>query len=130
MAELRTHGGISAALCGRVLQAGPAVAVVELHLTDDMTADTRALVHGGFIFGAADFAAMAAVNDPNVVLGSANVRFLKPACAGETLRFEARVESVAGRKHAVAVVGRNAAGAEVFTGTFACVVLERHVLDA
>lgn len=130
MSELRTHRAINAALCGRVLQAGPTVAVVELHLTEEMTADARGLVHGGFIFGAADFAAMAAVNDPNVVLGSANVRFLKPACTGETLRFEAHVESCAGRKHAVAVVGRNAAGAQVFDGTFACVVLEHHVLDA
>lgn len=66
---------------------------------------------------------MAAVNDPHVVLGSANVRFLKPTRAGEKLLFEARVDSDEGGKYSVAVVGRNAAGAEVFCGKFSCLVL-------
>jgi acyl-coenzyme A thioesterase PaaI-like protein len=43
-----------------------------------MAADQRGLVHGGFTFGLADYAAMVAVNDPNVVLGAAEVRFLAP----------------------------------------------------
>jgi len=43
-----------------------------------MAVDQMGLVHGGFTFGAADFAAMAAVNDPNVVLVSSECRFFKP----------------------------------------------------
>jgi len=49
-----------------------------------MVVDDHKLVHGGFIFGAADYAAMAAVNDPNVVLGSAEVSFLKPSKSGDS----------------------------------------------
>jgi acyl-coenzyme A thioesterase PaaI-like protein len=48
-----------------------------------MAVDDRGLVHGGFVFGLADHAAMLAVNDPNVVLGAASTRFLKPVRVGE-----------------------------------------------
>ena len=50
-----------------------------------MAADGSGLAHGGFIFGLADYAAMIAVNHPNVVLGAAEVRFLKPVVSGETV---------------------------------------------
>ena len=94
-----------------------------------MRTDDTGLVHGGFNFGAADYAAMAAVNDANVVLASANVRFLQPSRVDEKLHFEARVDVVEGRKHAVSVTGRSAAREEVFAGTFTSAVLKRHVLD-
>ena len=128
--EVRTHLTISQTLCGTILQAGPPLAIVELDLLDSMSADDTGLVHGGFIFGAADYAAMAAVNDANVVLASANVRFLHPSRVGEKLHFEARVDVIEGRKYAVSVTGRNTSRAEVFAGTFTCVVPQRHVLDS
>lgn len=74
--EVKTQLAISQTLCGTILQAGPPLAIVELDLIDSMRTDDTGLVHGGFNFGAADYAAMAAVNDANVVLASANVRFL------------------------------------------------------
>lgn len=93
----------------------------------EMAADERGLVHGGFVFGAADYAAMLAVNDPHVVLGAAEVRFLEPVEVGDSLVLEARTESVEGRKHRVEVMARR--GEEsVMTGTFTCFVLDRHVL--
>lgn len=93
----------------------------------EMAADEHRLVHGGFVFGAADFAAMLAVNDPNVVLGGAEIKFLKPVEVGESLLLEATTESAEGRKHRIAVVARR--GEEiVMTGAFACFVLDRHVL--
>ncbi len=68
-----------------------------------MAADERGLVHGGFVFGLADYAAMLAVNHPNVVLASAEVRFLKPVVVGERLVAEAWVEETDGRKSRVQV---------------------------
>lgn len=94
-----------------------------------MTVDSQGLVHGGFIFGAADHAAMLAVNDPNVVLGSADVRFLAPVRTAEVVDFNAEVVAVEGRKHQVTVEGR-VGERIVFSGSFSCVVLERHVLDS
>jgi acyl-coenzyme A thioesterase PaaI-like protein len=77
--DLKTHLAINQSLCGQLLSTHEGVAVVKLSTTSEMIVDDHHLVHGGFIFGAADYAAMAAVNDPNVVLGSAEVRFLKPS---------------------------------------------------
>lgn len=93
-----------------------------------MGADDRGLVHGGFVFGAADYAAMLAVNDPNVVLGAASVRFVAPVRVGEVVLVEAWRTAVAGRKHTVevrATVGET----EVLVGTLTAFVLDRHVLD-
>ena len=124
-----THQAINRALCGEILELRPNGSLTELQLIDDMRADSTGLVHGGFVFGAADYAAMLAVNHPNVVLGSAEVRFMKPCRVGEKLQFEARVDSSEGRKRKVSVVGRHAAGAEVFSGSFVCFVMDRHILD-
>jgi acyl-coenzyme A thioesterase PaaI-like protein len=89
--------------------------------------DARGLVHGGFVFGLADYAAMIAVNDPNVVLGAAESRFLKPVQVGQKLVAEARVDEVRGKKHVVSV-RVTLEGESVFTGVFSCFVLEKHVL--
>ena len=124
-----THLAIDPRLCGRVRELGAGRSTVELALVDEMRADASGLVHGGFIFGAADYAAMVAVNDPNVVLGSAQVRFMRPSRVGDALVFEARIDAAEGRKRSVAVVGRSAEGVEVFAGTFVCLVLDAHILQ-
>ncbi|HPR69434.1 MAG TPA: PaaI family thioesterase [Kiritimatiellia bacterium] len=125
----RTHLAIDADLCGRPVAIAPGRSTVELLLTECMKADAHGLVHGGFIFGAADFAAMLAVNEPMVVLGSAQVGFLKPSRVGERLCFVAKVAGSKGRRHEVEVHGTNAAGETVFSGTFKCVVPDSHVLE-
>ena len=123
-----THLAIDMELCGQTEELAPHYCRLRLPTTGRMAADDKGLVHGGFIFGMADYAAMLAVNHPNVVLGAADSRFLKPVRAGETVMAEARVESVDGKKHTVPVtVSRN--GEAVFQGTFTCYVLDRHVLD-
>lgn len=131
--EPNTHRALSPRLCGtaRALYAGGAE--VELETCDEMRADERGLVHGGFIFGLADYAAMLAINEPNVVLGSAETRFLAPSMVGDTLRATARVLAVDGKRHRVEVhVARQAAPIDerVFEGTFVCFVPSRHVLEA
>ena len=123
-----THLAIDHRLCGHVREIGTDRSSVELLLLEEMRADASGLVHGGFIFGAADYAAMLAVNDPNVVLGSAEVRFKRPSRVGDTLAFEATVESADGRKRTVAVVGKGTDGAEVFLGRFVCFVLDTPAL--
>jgi len=72
---LNIHLAINQSICGQLLSTDEGVAIVKINTTCDMVVDDHKLVHGGFIFGAADFAAMAAVNDSNVVLGSAEVKF-------------------------------------------------------
>lgn len=123
-----THAAIDRGLCGHPVALGPGTATVRLLTTASMAVDERGLVHGGFVFGAADHAAMLAVNDPLVVLGSADSRFLAPVQAGEVVVLVAERAEVRGRKHVVKVTG--AVGErEVFEGSFTTFVLERHVLE-
>ena len=93
-----------------------------------MAADEQGLVHGGFVFGLADYAAMLAVNDPFVVLGAAACRFLRPVRVGDTVRAVADVVETQGKKQEVRVVARRG-DEDVFEGTFTCFVLTKHVLE-
>ena len=125
--ELRTHQRIDQSLCGTLLELKPGYAKVELETTREMVVDEMGLVHGGFTFGAADFAAMAAVNDPNVVLVSSNCRFLSPVKVGDRVVFEAKELYREARKRNIHVIGYFEE-IKVFEGEFMAVVLERHVL--
>jgi len=125
---LKTHLKIDNGLCGRVTSLEEGRATVELQTVSAMAADEQGLVHGGFIFGAADYAAMAAVNEPTVVLASSSCKFLAPSRAGEVIVFNANVTQSEGKKHKVEVTG-TAGETAVFKGEFACVVTAKHVLD-
>jgi len=123
----QTHLAIDRRLCGEPVEIAPGEATVAWTATPDSAADAAGLVHGGFVFGVADYAAMLAVGLPTVVLGSAEVRFTRPVAVGERLLARARVEEEAGRKRMVAVeVLREET--VVFTGRFTCLVPDRHVL--
>lgn len=126
--NINTHKKIDRNLCGKPLEIDEGFSRVELFLTDNMAADESGLIHGGFIFGLADYAAMIAVNHPNVVLGSADVKFLKPLRKGETVVAEARVGNITGKKQTVRVTVENNK-TKVFEGVFTCFVLEKHVLS-
>ena len=126
--EPETHRAIDRRLCGEPLELAPGRSRVELLTLPEMTADDRGLVHGGFLFGLADHAAMLAVNHPNVVLGAAEVRFLTPVVVGERLVAEATLEGEEGRKRRV-VVSARCGREEVLRGVFTCFVPERHVLE-
>lgn len=127
--NLKTHLEINQSLCGQLLSVDEGVAIVKLETTSDMIVDDYKLVHGGFIFGAADYAAMAAVNHPNVVLGSAEVKFLKPSISGDSVILKATVKEANGKLRSVDVEGVDEAGAKIFVGVFTCFVLEKHVLE-
>ena len=116
----RTHLAIDRRLCGEPLDPGETAAGtarVGLTTVPEMAADAAGLVHGGFVFGLADHAAMLAVNHPNVVLGSAAVRFLRPVAVGERLVAEATVAETAGRRSRVLVAVRRAAAGGADAGS-------------
>ncbi len=127
--EPRTHLSVDPTLCGDAVELGEGSAEVALQTTEAMVVDTLGLVHGGFVFGLADYAAMLAVNDPYVVLAGAQTRFLKPVQRGSRVVARARTVATSGRKHEVRVEAT--VGADpVFEGMFTCIVLERHVLES
>ncbi len=127
--DIKTHQRANKSILGTPVEIIDGVsAVVELMTDDSMVVDGKGLVHGGFTYGLADYAAMLAVNHPNVVLGRSKSRFIAPVQEGEKMRAEACVESLDGPKHVVKVeisVNENI----VFIGEFTCYVLCAHVLD-
>ena len=123
-----THLGIDPTLCGTPVELAPGRAVTKFTATAVMTADDRGLVHGGFVFGLADYAAMLAVNDPHVVLGAADCRFLAPVREGEEVVARAEVIEEKGKKRTV-TARATVAEKIVFEATFTTFVLDQHVLD-
>lgn len=128
MTEANTHASIDPSLCGEIVALGPGQARVALSTDARMAADPRGLVHGGFVFGAADYAAMLAVNDPNVVLGSAQITFTAPVRVGETVHVDAKILTEKGRKREVEVEA-SVGATRVIQATFTCFVLDQHVFD-
>ena len=125
--ELNTHPNIDTSLCGKVVKLDTNYAEVLLHTTQQMSADSQGLVHGGFIFGASDYAAMSAVNDPYVVLGASSLKFVAPVKVGDAVLCKASVVSEKGRKRVVEVKAF-VDGNLVFEGEFTTFVLDKHVL--
>jgi len=126
--KVRTHKSASTRLVGTPLAVEDDSALVELETTGEMAVDEMGLIHGGFIFGLADYAAMLAVNHPNVVLAESKARFTAPVVVGERMRAHARVVEREGRRRKVSVevmVGDR----KIMDGEFLCVILGEHVLS-
>jgi len=126
--DQRTHDKIAPHLCGRPVALDAGRARVLLEATREMAADDRGLVHGGFTFGLADYAAMLAVNEPTVVLASAQVKFLGPVVVGDRVEADATVERTEGKRRWVKVIARRD-GAAVLEAEFVAVVPDGHILD-
>jgi len=125
--KINTHFDVNRELCGRPVRIEKDYSVIELNTTQAMIVDSSGLIHGGFLFGSADYAAMLAVNHPNVVLGAADVQFLKPLKLHDVFYAEASVIARKGKKRTVSVSGRVKA-TEIFKGTFTCLILEEPLL--
>ena len=128
MVEQRTHERTSERYVGRPITIEDGRAVIELETTDEMAVDEYDLVHGGFVFGAADYAAMLAVNEPTVVLVGAETSFTAPTTVGDTIRATATVDEDADGLVVQCEVETVEEGDRVFVGTFECAVPDEHVL--
>jgi acyl-coenzyme A thioesterase PaaI-like protein len=124
--ELKTHTKYLPKF-GRLIELKKDYAKVILDTSEEMAVDEYGLVHGGFTFSAADFCAMATVNEPYVVLVRSQNEFLAPVKAGESVVFESEVMMKEKRKWEVKVTGK-IDEIKVFEGIFGCVVLDKHVL--
>ena len=125
--ELKTHLKFNPRF-GRLIEINENGAKVILDTLGDMAVDEEGLIHGGFIFGAADFCAMASVNEPFVVLVKAtDCEFMAPVKIGESVEFIGEILMKEKRKVEVKVIG-TLKNIKVFEGIFSCVILEQHVL--
>lgn len=125
----KTHRLASEQLVGKVIKTEAGESMVKLITTREMTVDEYGLIHGGFVFGLADYAAMLAVNEPTVVLGKAETKFIKPVKIGEELLAVAKIIQNNDTKKMVSVKVNNENDENVFEGNFYCYVLKKHVLE-
>jgi len=124
---IQTHERINQELCGEVIKIEAGYVELRLTTIPEMLADEVGLIHGGFIFSAADYAAMLAVNERNVVLVGSECQFLSPVKLNNEVNFVARVRHKEGRKRNIHVEG-HVLDIKVFEGEFKTVITERHVL--
>ena len=124
--KLLTHTRIKHSLCGSVQTLEPGHAKINLKTTKEMVIDELGLVHSGFIFSAADYAAAAAVNEANLVVIGARVNFLAPAKVEDIIEFEAKAKFEDARKREIHVVGK-IKEIKVFEGIFHAVMLDKHI---
>ena len=127
-----THLAIDPRLSGEAVELEPGRATVRLEAGETLAADERGLVHGGFLFSAADYCAMLAVNRANVVLAAAEMRFLAPVAVGEIVLARGWAQATAENRYRVEVEVSRKEGKEsvvVARGVFDCVVTARHVLE-
>lgn len=122
-----THFKVNNKLSGEPIELREGYSKVKLQTSLDMITDKSGLIHGGFTFSLADYAAMLAVNHPYVILGGATSRFLLPAIEGDILIAEAQLVRKEGKKIIVDVnVKRNED--IIFTGEFICFTPAKYIL--
>jgi acyl-coenzyme A thioesterase PaaI-like protein len=126
--NIRTHQDASKTLIGKPVLIEDNRVVIELETIEAMVVDDRGLIHGGFTFGLADYAAMLSVNHPNVVLSSSEVKFISPVKRGETMTCHAKVTNSEKNRRRV-IVKVLVQDRLVLEGHMNCVILDKHVLE-
>lgn len=124
---LRSHYSINQNLVGVLDELSEGYAKVFFTATEDMVVDKRGMIHTGFIFGSANFAAMAAINAPTAVLAVSKTNFLAPLSVNDEAYFEATALQKDTRKRNIMVVGYYN-NIKFFEGEFTVVVLDHHPL--
>ncbi len=125
--ELNSHKKIRSSISGKITLLEQGHSKTVLQTTKEMVVDELGLIHSGFIFGAAEYAAIISINQENqVVVGSKN-KFLAPAKEGDEIEFEAVAKFEDLRKREVKVTG-HINEIKIFEGIFQIVILEQHIL--
>ncbi|NLC27359.1 MAG: PaaI family thioesterase [Campylobacteraceae bacterium] len=124
--SLKTHQQVKSSLLGSLVLLDRGHSKVNLLTTANMVIDELGLVHSGFVFSSADYAAATAVNEEHVVIIGARTSFLAPAKVGDLIEFEAKSKFEDSRKREITVTGK-INDIKIFEGIFHAVVLEKHI---
>ena len=124
--ELKFQSNVKLGLTGTVTALEPDRAKTKFHASNEMVADSEGLIYSGFIFMAANYAALASINTPNGVVIASRINFFAPTKLGEIIEFDAKAHFGESQKREVRVVGKTK-DIKVFEGTFQVVVLDEHI---
>ncbi|MFP4333262.1 MAG: hypothetical protein ACLFQJ_08165 [Campylobacterales bacterium] len=112
---------------GEIVNLAENHAEVLFRTDESMGTDNEGLIHPGFIFSSASFCALAAINNPNSVIISSDVKFLSPLEVGNEVHFFAKVLQQDSKKREVKINGTYL-GLKVFEGVFHIAVFDKHIL--
>ncbi len=127
--DIKTSPAIKLNLSGTTTFLEKNHAKTKFYTNADMVADDRGLIHSGFIFSAANYAALVAINEEFCVTIGARINFFGPLKLGDIIEFEAKAHFDENRKREVRVTGHTKE-IKIFEGTFQLVTLDEHIFDA
>lgn len=127
--EIKTSPAIKIGLSGVVTELKKNHAKTRLYTSEDMVVDKEGLIHSGLIISAANYAALAAINEEFCITISTRISLFGPAKLGDVIEFEANAHFDESRKREARVTGY-IKDIKVFEGTFGLVLLEEHIFYA
>ena len=125
--ELKSHKKLRTSISGKIIFLEKGHSKTTLQTTKEMVVDDLGLIHSGFIFSGAEYAALVSINQENLVAIGSKCKFLAPAKEGDTIEFEAVAKFEDSRKREVKVTG-HINDIKIFDGIFQIVILEQHIL--
>ncbi|AWK61255.1 PaaI family thioesterase [Helicobacter magdeburgensis] len=103
--DLQVCTSMSPSIVGELVELYRNKAIVRFRPNERMIMDESKMIHAGFVFNAASFAAMAAINKKYSVLIASDVKFLAPIELGHEITFKAQAIQSDTKKCEVKVEG-------------------------
>mgnify|MGYP003380448992 CR=1 FL=1 len=103
--DLQVCTSMPSSIVGELVELYRDKAVVRFRPNERMIMDESKMIHAGFVFNAASFAAMAAINKKYSVLIASDVKFLAPIELGHEITFKAQAIQSDTKKCEVKVEG-------------------------
>lgn len=103
--ELLTCNSLKSEFIGSIVKMTYEEVITKFAPTKQMISDESNLIHSGFIFNAANYAAMCLVNQPHAITIGAEVEFLAPVEFEQEMMFLATVKQSNAKKFEISVKG-------------------------
>lgn len=115
--DLNICGLLKPDLCGNILKITQEEVVISFAPSKQMISDESNLIHSGFIFNVANYAAMCLVNQPNALTIKSEVQFLAPIEFEQEMLFIATINQSNNKKYEIFVKG-TLLDIKIFEGIF------------
>ena len=119
--ELQACNSLKSELVGSIVKITYEEVITKFIPTKQMISDESNLIHSGFIFNAANYAAMCLVNQPNAITIGSEVEFLAP------VEFEQEMMFLATNKKFEIIVRGTLLDIKIFEATFHIAVFEKQL---
>lgn len=103
--DLSVCNALKPELCGTILKHTQEEIITSFSPSKQMISDETNLIHSGFIFNAANYAAMCLVNQQNALTIKADVQFLAPIEFEQEMLFLASIKQSNNKKYEILVKG-------------------------